>query len=477
LTGPDGVAAQLAAQFSVLLPDPVSPGTVGGFVQWIGYGSLAVVMASWAVVSAADATREEKNGDVDALLAAGMGRADLQLWRFVAFASYAALAAFAAGAGFAAAVLAERDSVDLAALAGSSSSLLALALACYGLALLVGQVTGPRLALAASGAVILLAFLLNSLSRVLDGLRPWRALSPFHYFEASQPLAAGSAFDIRAVEVLVGFALMCVVLAAVAFEYRDVGEGLWRPQLSSLPWPVSQAAPPVLWAAGLSALAAIIVEVARRLVAPLLLGPDPRFQILIRQDVFPSVLGSLWFGIAQLLLIGYVITRVAEWSATDDEGGLELMLAAAASRTAIVVRRGITVAVGVGLLGSSAAITIALASGRDGLSLSTRNLFAATLMLVLFALVFAAAGLVLVAWIPRAAAGVLAALTLATYALAQLGPLFRWPAWTQDLSPFHLDATALTQAADLNWLVVTLAAMLAGFAASALLMQRRDVGS
>ena len=41
---------QLATQFSVLLPPPVRPDTVGGYVQFRAFGSLVILFAIWALV-------------------------------------------------------------------------------------------------------------------------------------------------------------------------------------------------------------------------------------------------------------------------------------------------------------------------------------------------------------------------------------------------------------------------------------------
>src|SRR3974377_1826705 len=67
VAGPAGWTVQLAAPFSVLLPDPISPGTVGGYVQWVGFGTLEVLLALWALESATGAVREGGGGTAAAL--------------------------------------------------------------------------------------------------------------------------------------------------------------------------------------------------------------------------------------------------------------------------------------------------------------------------------------------------------------------------------------------------------------------------
>src|SRR5581483_763860 len=74
--------AQLATEFSVILPPPLRPDTAGGYVQWRAYGGLVIVVAVWALAPAAGAARgDEDRGLVEAVLATGVARADVLLWR------------------------------------------------------------------------------------------------------------------------------------------------------------------------------------------------------------------------------------------------------------------------------------------------------------------------------------------------------------------------------------------------------------
>jgi putative exporter of polyketide antibiotics len=61
--------------------------------------------------------------------------------------------------------------------------------------------------------------------------------------------------------------------------------------------------------------------------------------------------------------------------------------------------------------------------------------------------------------------------------MLQLGPLFKLPNWVQNLSAFKLYGQPLTDGIDRTGLAIMLAIVLVGFWASAIVMQRRDVGS
>ena len=489
--------AQIAGQFTVFIPAPLRPDTVGGYVQWRAYGFLAVIVAVWALASATGAVRgDEERGLVETVLASGVPRADALAWRFLSFSMYAALAAMAAAAGYAVAVGGGDETVDWGGLAGATLDVFALAICCYSIVLLVSQLVAARPAVAASGAVLLALFLLNSLSRSLDGLRPWRWLSPFHYYDASRPLAPGGTLDVRAVEILVGIAAVAGVLAALAFAYRDLGSPLWRPPAIDRPARRTYFASPawritvlrglyghrfgiVSWAVGLVVLAMVFVGLTKQLVKPLLglEGLQPYFNTIITGDIYPTFLGFVWFGFAQLLIAGFAITQVASWSAEDGDGRLEMTLATPMSRTAAVIERAITLALATLLIAGAAGFAVGFESHREGIGLNAGRLTTATLLLVPFATFYAAIGALLASRIPRATVGLLAAVAIASYFVIQVGPLFRWPAWTQDLSPFHLYGQPMTAGVDGFGLTVMLVVTLVGFAGSAFLLQRRDLGA
>src|SRR4029077_14373381 len=90
----------LATQFTVIIPPPVRPDTVGGYVQWRAFGFLAILFAIWALASAGGAARgDEERGIVQVLLATGLSRPRAIVSRVGAFATTSMVAALAAGAG------------------------------------------------------------------------------------------------------------------------------------------------------------------------------------------------------------------------------------------------------------------------------------------------------------------------------------------------------------------------------------------
>ncbi len=487
----------LASQFSVILPPPIRLDTAGGYVQWRAYGALAILFAVWALVSAGGAARgDEERGLVEALLAASASRGQIVATRVFAFAASSFVAALAAGLGFAVGVWMGGESLRLGPILEASVVLCALGVSCYALVLLIAQVTAARVAVAAAGIVLLALFFVNSLSRVYPSLSTWRWLSPFRYYELSQPLPPGGTFDLRATVILFLAAAALGATASAAFASRDLGSPLFRLPARSRPagydgsasamWGVAvvrglydRRLGLAVWAVGGSALGVALVALTKAVLAPLLSirTLSPYLLSFAHGDLYGSFLGFIWLGVAELFFAAFAIASVARWSAEDGDGRLELVLANPHSRAAVVVERALVLAAGALFVSVVSGLAVAYASQAEGIDLDRAHLAAAALLLVPFALVFAAAGALLASWSPRAAVGVLGGVAFASYLLQQLGPIFKAPDWVQYLSVFKLYGTPLSTGIDRAGLGIMIAIVIAGFGASILAIDRRDVGA
>ena len=489
--------SQLASRFTLILPPPTRLDTVGGYVQWRSYGGLAILFAVWALVSASGAARgDEERGVVEAVLAASVTRLGWIGSRIAGFAFASFVAALAGGLGFIVGAASGGESVSLRPVLEESVVLAALALSCYSLTLLVEQLTSARIATAAAGIVLLTLFLANTFSRTFTSLTSVRWLSPFRYYELSQPLAPGGYFNGRATLALVAIAIATAAAAGVGFAFRDLGSPLLRLPAQARPASFDPSVAPMwriavvrglferrlglaAWAAGLAALGAIFVSLTRSIIQPLLSIPalTHYFGGFVHGPVYTSFLGYFWLGVAELLFAAFAIAQVARWSAEDADGRLELILSNPQSRAAVVVERAIVLGLGAALIAAVSGAAVAVASHYQAMDVSGERLAEASLLLVPFALVFGAAGSALATWNPRAAIGLLGAFAFASYLISEVGPLFKWPAWVDDLSAFKLFGTPLSTGVDRSGLLTMLAIILVGFGASILLMQRRDVGA
>jgi ABC-2 type transport system permease protein len=143
----------------------------------------------------------------------------------------------------------------------------------------------------------------------------------------------------------------------------------------------------------------------------------------------------------------------------------------------VVIERVIVLALGALIIAGVSGVAVAVEAHYQSIDLDRGRLAEASLLLVPFTLVFGTVGALLASRIPRATVGLLGAFAFASYILEQLGPIFKLPTWVDDLSAFKLYGQPLTTGVDQTGLVIMLAIVAAGLVASAIVMERRDVGA
>jgi ABC-2 type transport system permease protein len=487
----------LAPQLSYLLPLPVHLETIGGYIQWRVYGFLPLVFGLWAVLAAVGAIRgEEERGLLEEWLAAGADRTRWIAVRFVAFVVVSLTSALVTALAILLGALGSGFSLEAAGLLTASLVLVALSLACFGLGLLVAQFfSGWRNAAGAGSAVLVVLFFLDSLGRSSRSIADYRGVSPFYLYDRTTALAPGGHFDVPATVALVAIAVALTVLAASAFARRDLNASLLgRRAVASHPVREPSRNPmlrlPVLrtlyeqrlgllaWIAGAAVLALVLLSVSR--ASADLLASNPNFRAYLAgqgsADLGLVVLGLFWFGLASLVVAGYAITQVAHWAADDAEGRLEMVLAQPVSRWQVVVERALALTLGVALLAAAGSSLIAIGAPGQGISVDPGRLLLATALLLPVALTFGAIGAAVTSGLPRLAVPLLTAVAAGGYLIQQLGPLFKWPQWTIDLSVFQLYGAPLTQGVFWNGLYAMLAVVVAGFGIALVAVRYRDVG-
>jgi ABC-2 type transport system permease protein len=111
--------------------------------------------------------------------------------------------------------------VSAAHLGAATASAVLLAFAFGGIALLAGAATGRRgIAVGVAAATAVAAYLLNSLAVLVGFLEPFRTLSPFYHYVASDPLRHG--LGAAHVGFLVALAVLAAAAAVVTFDRRDL---------------------------------------------------------------------------------------------------------------------------------------------------------------------------------------------------------------------------------------------------------------
>ena len=485
-------------QFSTILPLPVRVDTMAGYMQWRVYGALPLLFGFWALMSAAGATRgDEERGLVEGWLSAGVARQRYLLVRFLAFATAAIIAVSLTSAAIDFSAVTAGSPLDTGAVVEMSMALLAVTLACYGVALAIAQVPAAGNAAAGLGGAVLLAMsFINGFSRTLDSLKPVaRIVSPFYYYDRSNPLTPGGSFDAAATAGLLVAAVAMVAVAAFLMRARDIGSSLFHPRarqhtVTLQPSPNPLLRMPVVsalyeqrlgltaWAVGTALLAWYFVSISRTVV-DLVSGPSGFRTYLTlagRGDPYVALGGFFWFGTFQLLLAIYAITRVARWSSDDNEGRLEMVLSAPVARWRVVAERAAAFLIGTAVIIAISSVAFYLAAVSANIGLHVGDLAVASLALVPYVLSFAAGGAVLASVVPRATVSVLTTVAFLSYLVTELGPLMKLPDWVLRLSVFSLYGTPLTSGVYWTGMWILLAVVAVGFGLAAALMQRRDVG-
>jgi ABC-2 type transport system permease protein len=487
----------LGAQFAWLLPVPIRPDTAAGYLQWRGYGVFAIVFAAWALFSACGAVRrDEDRGMVETWLATGISRVRLLSTRAIAFALLSATVVVVAGfAGWLGCVIAGSPA-PVAGLVGESAALWGLTLSCFGIGLLVAQFAPDFRAAAGGGAAVLvIMFAVDSIGRTSLNRSPLTDLSVFFLFNRSKSYAPGGTFDPVATVALLVVAVIAIALAALAFSRRDVGAGLvrFRPRVQGAVRAVSpnpllripvirglwiRRIGSLLWVIGFAAAAALVVDIIN--LTATFFEKTPSLAPYLRNlsgDIHTVLLALIWFSIAQGVLAILSITTVSRWAGDDASGILEMQLAQPMPRWRVLLERVAELSVLIVVISFvSTAVILALAPAQ-GLTIDVGNMLVATALLIPFALTFAAFGALLAGWRPRAAVVVLSTVTAISYLLFQLGPVFKWPDWVDNLSVFQLYGTPLIAAVSVGGLVAMLGIVVVGFGSAGVTLERRDIAA
>jgi ABC-2 type transport system permease protein len=487
----------LGAQFSWLLAAPLRPDTPAGYLQWRGYGFFAIVFAAWGLLSACGAVRrDEDRGLVESWLASGVSRLRLLVSRSTFFAALSAgIVAVTGVAGWLGCLIAGTPA-DVAGLVGESAALWGLTVSCFGIGLLISQIAADFRAAAATGsALLVLMFLLDSIGRSSVHRAPVTDVSVFSLFNQSNAVAPGGAFDLAATILLFGIGAVAIVVASVAFVRRDIGTGLIRARRRRAHEVHDVSPNPLLripivrglwirrfgslaWTAGMAVIAAAVVSLVN--ITATFFASTPTLSPYLRGlpgDVHTVLLALIWLSFAQALVAVFAITAVSRWSADDSSGVLEMQLAEPLPRWRVLAERAAELTVTVSLMSFGAAAVILAVAPAQGISVDVGKLLGASALLVPFALTFAAIGAVLSGWRPRVAVVVLSTIAVISYLVFELGPLFKWPVWADNLSVFQLYGTPLITPVFVGGLIAMLAIVVVGFGSAGVALARRDVAA
>jgi ABC-2 type transport system permease protein len=243
------------------------------------------------------------------------------------------------------------------------------------------------------------------------------------------------------------------------------------------------AVPAMWWTLLMSGWAVWVIVVVQQLQAKLsaLLASSPAFVSAIKNigggdaNLSAGLLSAMFF-FMPLFLMAFAVTQVNGWSADEQDGRLELVLAAPQPRLQVLLGRFAALATATIVISLITLLATAAAAAYAGLNLDLGNLAAATLGMVPIGLLVAAIGYMAAGWLRTAAdTGLLSFLLAAWFFISFIGPELKLPDATLKLSAFYYYGTPLLNGVQITSVigVIVVAALALGI--GAMRFARKDI--
>jgi ABC-2 type transport system permease protein len=495
----------LAATF-VWNADVIAVDTIGGYATF-KIGIFIFLIAVWPILAGSRMLRgEEDRGSLDVLLSLPRPRLRVALEKLAAM--WTALL----GMGVLIGLLAFGGGKKFGGDFGLGHALLFglnLALICAvfgGLALLISQFTQERGPAAGWTSGLLVVFIvLDMVHRVVPNSDWISRVSPIYYYNLSKPLVPSYGTNAGAMIVLLALAAVLGAAAVLLFVRRDVGGTVplprWlrlpeRPANRALPvgdWSLQSvyarsvatiAMPTLWWTLGIAGFAGWMVFVVQLMESRLssLLSGSAAMTSLIKNlgggdvSVNAGFLSAMFFFLP-LALMAFVVTQVNRWSADEQDGRLELVLAAPQHRLWVLLGRFAAVATATVAIAVITLLASAVSAAAAGVNLDTGNLAAATLGMIPLGLLIAAFGYLASGWLRTAAdTGLLSFVLAAWFFISFIGPELKLPDATLRLSAFYYYGTPLLHGLQVTSVVGLLAVGAVALGLGALRFANKDIG-
>jgi len=190
-----------------------------------------------------------------------------------------------------------------------------------------------------------------------------------------------------------------------------------------------------------------------------------------------ATLLSAIFSFLPLLLMAFAVTQANRWSADEEDGRLELVLATPQPRLRVLLGRYAALTTATVIIAVLTLAVSALAAAATGLTLDGGNLAAATLSMIPLGLLVAAIGYLLSGWLRTALdTGLLSLLLVVWFFISDVGPGLNWPAAALRLSAFYYYGTPLLHGLALGNMLIVLAVGLAALALASMRFVGKDIG-
>jgi ABC-2 type transport system permease protein len=497
--------ASLAASFA-WNADVVDVTTVGGYATF-KIGIFIFLITVWPILAGSRMLRgEEERGSLDVLLSVPRPRLRVALEKLAAM--WTALLAMGVLIGLVAFGGGRTFGADF----GLGDALLFgldLALICAvfgGLSLLISQFTQERGPAAGATAGLLLIFIvLDMVHRIAPNSEWISRLSPIYYYNLSKALVPGYGVNAGAMLLLAVLAIGLGGVSVWLFKRRDVGGTVRLPRWLQLPerpasrvlpvgdWSLRSvyarslrtiAIPTFWWTLGIAGFAGWMVYAVQLLETKMstLLSGNAGFTHLIKNigggdaSLNAGFLSAM-FVFLPLFLMAFAVTQVNRWSADEQDGRLELVLATPQPRLSVLLGR--FAALGSATIAISVITLLACAgsAAASGLQLDRGNLTAAILGMIPLGLLVAGIGYLAAGWLRTAAdTGLLSFLLAFWFFVSFIGPELKLPDATLRLSPFYYYGTPLLNGLQLTSILGVIAVGAVALGLGAVRFVRKDIG-
>jgi ABC-2 type transport system permease protein len=490
------------------IAEPLKIDTPGGYATF-KYGFTVLIMALWPLLACSRMLRgEEERGSMDVLLTMPRGRGRVALEKLAAM--WTALLLMGVLIGLLTYAGGMRVNADFS-FGDALLSGLNLALVCgvFGsIALLISQFTQERgTAAGLTGGLLLIFIVLDMVHRVIPNTEWISRFSPVYYYNLNKPLVPGFGINPGALIVLLALSIILSGFAIWLFVRRDIGgivklpAWLQRPERApraeqALPvnaWSLRSVytrglgmmlVPAIWWTLAIAGFAVWMVVVVKQTESQLatIAASSPILKDLITKvgggDITTNatILSAL-FTFMPLLLMAFAVTQVNRWAADEEDGRLELVLAAPQPRLNVLLARFAALTTALVIMGFITLAATELAALAAGLKLDGGNVAAASLSMIPMGLLIAAIGFLFSGWLRTAIdTGLLSFLLVIWFFITFVGPELNWPESLQKLSAFYYYGTPLLHGLSLGNMLLVLAVAAVALALASVRFMRKDIG-
>jgi ABC-2 type transport system permease protein len=346
---------------------------------------------------------------------------------------------------------------------------------------------------------------LDMVHRVVPNSEWISRLSPIYYYNLSKPLIPSVGTNLGGMAVELALAAILGGAAIWLFVRRDMGGTVPLPRWLRLPerqasrvlpvgdWSLGSvyarsmgmiAMPTFWWTLGIAAFAAFMVYAVQLLETKMstLLSGSPAFSTLIKNigggnaSVNAGFLSAMLFFLP-LFLMAFAVTQVNGWSADEQDGRLELVLATPQRRPAVLLGRFAALATATIVISVVTLLASAASAAAAGLKVDEGNLAAAVLGAIPLGLLIAAIGYLASGWLRTAAdTGLLSFVLAAWFFISFIGPELKLPDATLRLSAFYYYGTPLLNGLQPASILGVLAVAAVALVLGTMRFARKDIG-